>query len=109
MIVLKVTAIVLALTLLGIGLYLAYKKLKEWGLELWEYISSGQLWEDLMGLVKKSFGWLSDFGGWIWDKLVDFGKWLFVELPVRFAKWVWESLVKFGNWLYNEYIDPYIV
>ena len=112
----KVLMIAAAITLLAIGLYLAYKyvksKIKSWI----EYFKSGKWWKDLKAKMFAAWEWMKDFGGWLWKKFVAFGKWylklwlrylkfIFVDIPV----WIWEKLVQFGKWFYREYIDKYLV
>ena len=115
-IALKVLLIVAAITLLAIGLYLAYQWVKKKIVQFWNYITSGELWEDIKAGMLAAWEWMKDFGKWIGLKLIEFGKWylklllrwwkfLLVDIPV----WIWKKLIQFGNWFYDNYIDKYLV
>lgn len=126
-IVAKVLLIAAAITLLGVGLYLAYRWIKKKIAEWIEYFKSGKWWKDLKAKMLDAWEWIRDFGKWIQDKLVDFGKTLwdwylaqlkfvFIDILVwvgkkiaEFGVWIWNKLLEFGKWLYDNYIYKYIV
>lgn len=127
LIVAKVLLILAGLVLLAIGAYLAYKLVTAKIKQFWNYIVSGELWEDIKAGMLKTWNWLKDTGKWIGQKLLDFGKWLlklqlrsikfiFIDIPVwigkklaQFGIWIWKKLKEFGKWLYDNYIDKYII
>ena len=104
-----IISIVAGLTLLLVGAYLVYKWIKKKALELWNYISSGEMLDDIIAGLKKAWEWLCDFGKWLWDLTIKALKYIFVDVWVDLGKWLWEKLCDFGNWLYNEFIYPWIV
>ena len=74
------------------------------------------MWEDIKAKMLAAWEWMKDFGKWIWDKLINFGKMLlgwylralkfiYIDIPV----WMWKKLVQFGKYLYDTWIYPYIV
>ena len=85
------------------------------------------MWKDIQAKLIAAWEWLKDFSGWLWNKFLDFGKWLlvgtgkllkavFVDFPIwigkklaEFGVWVWKKLCEFGKWLYDNYIDKYVI
>ena len=67
------------------------------------------MWEDIKAGILAAWTWLKDFGKWFGEILIKIIVWpfkaLFYDLPI----WIWEKLCEFGNWLYDNYINPYII
>lgn len=105
----KVLLIVAAITLLGIGIYMAYQWIKKKIVAFWNYIVSGEMWKDIKAMFSKAWNWLKNIGSIIWDAVVDAVKYLFVGMWVDLGKWIWKKLCEFGTWLYDKFIYPWIV
>lgn len=88
----KVLLIVAALTLIGIGLYLAYKLAKEKIMKFYNYVVSGEMWEDIKAKMLAAWSWLKDFGKWLWDLTIDALEYIFVGMWVDLAEFVWSKL-----------------
>ena len=105
----KVLLIVATIALLAIGLYMVYKWVKQKVSEFIDYVVSGRMWADIKAKMLAAWEWLSDFGKWLWDVIVDALKYIFVDMWIDLGKWVWEKLTQFGKWLYDNYIDKYVI
>jgi hypothetical protein len=90
--------IVAAIVAIGIGLYLAYNWVKKKIGEFIDYVFSGHLWEDIKSGLSSMWEWAKDFGGYLWNKLVDFGKWLLIDMPLALLKLLF---VQFPIWIWN--------
>ena len=104
-----VLAIIAGITLIIIGAWLLWKIIKKKALQLWNYITSGKMLDDIIAGLKKAWEWLCDFGKWLWDLTIKALKYIFVDVWVDLGTWLWEKLCEFGNYLYNTWIYPYIV
>ena len=89
-IVATVLAIAAVIALTIIGLVLVYKWVKAKIAKFWNYVVSGELWEDIKKKIVAAWGWIADFGKWLWDVIVDAVKYLFVGMWVDLGKWVWD-------------------
>ena len=60
--------------------------------EFIDYVVSGRMWADIKAKMLAAWEWLSDFGKWLWDVIVDALKYIFVDMWIDLGKWVWEKL-----------------
>lgn len=105
----KILLIIATIGLIIVGAILIFNWVKKKIMEFVDYVMSGKLWEDIKAGMLKAWDWLVDFSKWIWDITVKALKFIFVDIWVELGKWIWEKLCQFGNWLYDNYIDKYLV
>lgn len=108
-IALKVALVIAAITLIVVGIVLAVKWVKDKLVQFWNYIVSGEMWEDIKAGLLAAWEWLKDFGKFLWDITLDALKYIFVGMWVDLGKWFWKQMTNFWNWCYNKFIGPYIV
>ena len=51
-------------------------------MEFINYLTSGQMWQDIKNNALKAWEWLKDIGKTIWDAVVDAMKYIFVDIWV---------------------------
>ena len=88
----KVLLIVAAIVAIGIGLYLVYKWVTAKVKQFWNYVTSGEMWKDIQAKMLAAWGWLKDFGKWLWDLTIDALEYIFVGMWVDLAEFVWSKL-----------------
>lgn len=105
----KILLIIAAITLIVAGAIILYQWVKKKIMEFVNYLTSGQMWQDIKNNALKAWEWLKDIGKTIWDAVLDAMKYIFVDIWVQLGKFIWDQLMKFWNWSYDNYIGPYIV
>jgi hypothetical protein len=105
----KVLFIVATIIAISVGLYLAYKWIKEKLSAFVNYFSSGQLFTDVKDGLSNAWESVKNIGKIVWDACIKAIKYVFVDMWVELGKWVWKKLCDFGKWLYDTYIYPWIV
>ena len=50
------------------------------------------MWEDIKAKMLAAWGWLKDFGKWLWDLTIDALEYIFVGMWVDLAEFVWSKL-----------------
>lgn len=129
-----IVTLVAAFALLGVGLYLAYKWVKE---KIWPYISAaidwikewaGKIWGWLTTFwdwIVAAYDWTKNFIGQIWDGIkafftkdfwIDVGKQIWEGIKGfgqsiadgynKVNDWISEKFAQFGNWIYDKVIAP---
>jgi len=109
LIALKIGLIIAGIVALGVLAYIAVKWVVAKVKKFWNYIVSGEMWEDIKESLVSAWEWLKDFGSWLWDIICDGVKYIFCDMWVDLGKWIWDKLCEFGKWLYDKYIDPYVI
>lgn len=84
--------IVGAIVIAGILLYKVYKWVVAKVKQFWNYVTSGQMWEDIKAKLLAAWEWLKDFGKWLWDIIIDALHYIFIGMWVDLGKWIWEKL-----------------
>ena len=105
----KILLIVGAIIALGVAAYLVYSWVKEKISKFWDYLTSGEMLDDIIKGLKAAWEWLVDFGKWLWDITVKALKYIFWDMWIDLGKWIWKKLCEFGNWLYDNYIYKYLI
>lgn len=109
LIAIKIGLIIVGVVALGVLAYLAISWVVEKVKKFWNYVVSGEMWDDIMGALTKAWEWLKDFGKWLWDLTCNVFKYVFWGVWVDIGKWIWDKLCEFGQWLYDKYIFPYVI